>query len=220
MAILPHSRPWQTWQVDDLPKEVPKYLADTETSVLGGQVHEAVMIKPIAFFVLGTLAAVVAFGQLPASADIVLNLIIIGWVALVGWVWWRWFEWTRELTFISGYRMIKLQGIIIREVRMMPIGKVTDMTYTKSPLGMILGYGTFIVESAGQDQAFSKLPFIPEPDETYRYIQNLLFGKGTTNVNIVDVSTDKRLQVGWSGRFRKDPAGRGGQLDQNEQNQW
>ena len=34
---------------------------------------------------------------------------------------------------------------------MMPLAKVTDMSFQRSPIGRILGYGEFILESAGQD---------------------------------------------------------------------
>ncbi|WP_088320790.1 PH domain-containing protein [Kineosporia sp. R_H_3] len=220
MAVLPHKWPWRNWPVAELPREIPRYLADTETTILGGQVHEAVMIKPVAAFLGGTVLTFLGFANLPDTADGARNLLALAWVALLLWVSWRWFEWTRELTFISGYRMIKVDGVIIRKIRMMPIGKVTDMTYNKTPLGIILGYGTFIVESAGQDQAFSKLPFIPDPDNTYRHIQNLLFKKVPQDVNIVNISTPKRVNVGWTGRFRKDPDGRGGKIDQDDQNPW
>jgi Bacterial PH domain len=220
MSVLPHKWPWRDWPVAELPREIPRYLADTETTIRGGQVHEAVMIQPVAAFLGGTVLTFFGFANLPDTADAARNLLALAWVALLLWVSWRWFEWTRELTFISGYRMIKVDGVIIRKIRMMPIGKVTDMTYNKTPLGIILGYGTFIVESAGQDQAFSRLPFIPDPDNTYRHIQNLLFKKVPQDVNIVNISTPKRVNVGWTGRFRKDPDGRGGKIDQDDPNPW
>lgn len=36
----------------------------------------------------------------------------------------------------------------------LPIGKVTDLTYEQTVNSRMLGYGTLIVESAGQIQAF------------------------------------------------------------------
>ncbi len=218
MAVLPHRWPWRHWPVAELPKEIPKYLADTETTILGGQIHEATMILPVSIFAGGSIAILLAFGQ--ADSVPMQQFLVVTWILLATWLAWRWFEWTRELTFISGYRMIKIQGIITRQIRMMPIGKVTDMTYNKTPLGILLGYGTFIVESAGQDQAFSRLPFIPDPDNTYRHIQNLLFKKVPQDVNLVNVSTPKRVNVGWAGRLRKDPDGRGGRIDQDENSPW
>jgi hypothetical protein len=42
--------------------------------------------------------------------------------------------------------------------------------------GQILGYGVFIVESAGQDQALSRIAYLPHPDELYQQVSTLLFG--------------------------------------------
>ena len=46
----------------------------------------------------------------------------------------------------------------------------------------MLGYGTLIVESAGQDQAFREIDYIPRPEEIYEALSELLvFGeKGRT----------------------------------------
>jgi hypothetical protein len=38
-------------------------------------------------------------------------------------------------------------GIITTKVLMMPIGKVTDLTYERPLMGRILGYGTMIMEN-------------------------------------------------------------------------
>ena len=59
---------------------------------------------------------------------------------------------------------------------MMPLQKVTDMTYDRSLLGMLVGYGSFTLESAGQDQALSHITHVPDADEHYRAICTQLFG--------------------------------------------
>jgi hypothetical protein len=56
----------------------------------------------------------------------------------------------------------------------MPLTRVTDMTYQRSLLGRILGYGDLIVESAGQDQALSRIEHLPRPDDFYRTITSLV----------------------------------------------
>ena len=55
-------------------------------------------------------------------------------------------------------------GILTRKVAMIPLIKVTDMRYDRPPIGQILGYGSFVLESAGQDQAFRVVHFVPHPD--------------------------------------------------------
>jgi membrane protein YdbS with pleckstrin-like domain len=226
MAVLPNKWPWgsrvaepmrdQREFVGELPRELYRYLAITESTILGGQIHWAVMIPPVAAFLGGTIGVFWALTR-DSTRDELQNVIAIGWVVLFLWLIWRWVEWNRDLIFITGYRIIKMHGIIVRKVAMMPIGKVTDMSYNRTPLGMILNYGTFIIESAGQDQALRTIKFVPDPDSTYRYLQNILFKKVPTDVNIVDVNTSKPVNVGWTGRIRKDPDGNGGRIDQGNE---
>ena len=40
----------------------------------------------------------------------------------------------------------------------------------------MLGYGTFVMESAGQDQALHHVKWVPDPDHTYRAICAEIFG--------------------------------------------
>jgi len=58
---------------------------------------------------------------------------------------------------------------------MMPLVKVTDMTFQRSFLGRLFGYGTFILESAGQDQALSTVDYIPYPEQLYLEVCSLIF---------------------------------------------
>ncbi len=62
----------------------------------------------------------------------------------------------------------------------MPLRKVTDMTYQRPLVGRLFaghGWGTFVFESAGQDQAFHTVRFLPEPDRLYRQLTEEIFGE-------------------------------------------
>jgi len=50
---------------------------------------------------------------------------------------------------------------------MMPLAKVTDMSFQRPPMGRLLGYGEFIVESAGQNQALRIVDHLPYPEQLY-----------------------------------------------------
>jgi hypothetical protein len=76
-------------------------------------------------------------------------------------------------------RFLLFYGFISRRVAMMPLLKVTDMTYDRSILGRILGYGKFVLESAGQDQALSTIDHVPDADTHYHAICTQLFGPGS-----------------------------------------
>jgi hypothetical protein len=49
------------------------------------------------------------------------------------------------------------------------------MSFQRSTIGRILGYGEFIVESAGQDQALRNVKFIPYPEQLYLEVCGLIF---------------------------------------------
>ena len=66
-------------------------------------------------------------------------------------------------------------GVISRNVNMMPLAKVTDMSFQRSPMGRLLGYGEFILESAGQDQALSNVDYLPYPEQLYLEVCGLIF---------------------------------------------
>ena len=61
---------------------------------------------------------------------------------------------------------------------MMPLAKVTDLTFHRSVPARIFGYGDFRLESLGQHQALSHIDFIPDADAHYRAICEVLFGDG------------------------------------------
>ena len=61
---------------------------------------------------------------------------------------------------------------------MMPMSKVTDMSFRRSFGGRLLGYGELIVESAGQNQALDRVPYIPYPEQLYLLVCGILFPSG------------------------------------------
>ncbi|MGB3857787.1 MAG: PH domain-containing protein [Ornithinimicrobium sp.] len=98
------------------------------------------------------------------------------WFALVIRLLWKALEWRNEWFVATDKRLLLTYGLITHKVAMMPLGKVTDMTYGRSITGRFIGYGTFVLESAGQDQALQKINWVPDPDETYREICDIIFG--------------------------------------------
>jgi membrane protein YdbS with pleckstrin-like domain len=104
----------------------------------------------------------------------------------VGWVWlpfvvlgarllYKWLEWRARWFVMTDRRLLLLDGFLVHRVAMMPSEKVTDLGYERTPMGQVLGYGTFIFETAGQDQALDRVTWIPRPDSRYRLIIAALF---------------------------------------------
>lgn len=174
-----------------MPPYLQGKLAYTESDILGGQIHQAVMYRPILVTLGGLIAFLVLVPRVPPENTLVGSLLVLGFLALLGWLAWKWVEWNRSLFFFTPYRIIYVHGIVTRTIAMLPMGKVTDLKFDRTPAGQFLDYGKFIIESAGQEQALRVLNYVPEPDETYKQILDWLFGKGTTNVNIIDVNLTK-----------------------------
>ena len=51
---------------------------------------------------------------------------------------------------VSTRRMLLTSGVFVRTVTLLPLRRITDLTWQETFFGQILGYGTFRFESAGQ----------------------------------------------------------------------
>lgn len=93
---------------------------------------------------------------------------------------WNWIEWYHGEVVVTDRRVLLIYGMLTRRVGIMPLSKVTDLTYERTLFGRILGYGAFVIESAGQHQAFSRIEYLPAPDKLYHEVSLLLFPERTS----------------------------------------
>ena len=155
--------------------DMRRYVLPTEEVVLATRKHWAVLLRPIllAAAAFTVVAVLVTVG--PAEAQDAIAWLWLGFFAALGNLLFRFFEWRHEWFIATDKRVLLLYGLIIHKVAMMPLAKLTDMGYTRTPAGYVLGYGRFVLESAGQDQALGRVDFVPRPDETYRTLCGELF---------------------------------------------
>lgn len=104
------------------------------------------------------------------------GLLVIVMLMVLGWFGWRVAEWRHERFLVTDKRVLLVTGLLTRRVGMMPLLKVTDMTYERSWLGRRLGYCAFVMESAGQEQALHRVAYLPQPEEVSQTMFTLLFG--------------------------------------------
>ena len=160
--------------------EIDEHLLPTERRVIRVRNHWVSMSKDIILTGLFLLLMVAAQTYLPSSA-IVDNLTFYLALAAVIRFSVRTYEWWNERIVITDKRVMVDQGIITHKVGMMPLSKVTDLTFERTVNGRALGYGTIIVESAGQIQALNRIEYVPNPQEVYEALSELIFGeKGRT----------------------------------------
>ena len=162
------------------PREIDEYLLPTERRVIRVREHWAVMLKDLVLTGLFLILMVVLERLLPDSIIVDNLTFYLGLVAVLRFtlltiLWWI------ERIVITDKRVMLAQGILVHKVGMMPLGKVTDLTFERSLGGRIMGYGTLIVESAGQIQALNRIDYMPRPEEVYEALSELVFGeKGKT----------------------------------------
>ena len=160
-----------------------RYLLPDENPAAEIRHHAIVLLKPASIFVLATALALWLDLSVSQANSGMLTYVWLLWLAVGLWAAWRWIEWSNTRVVATDKRIVLFEGWINHKVSMMPLKKVTDMGYQRSVLGRILGYGTFVLESAGQDQALSKISFVPNPDENYRAICAVVFGLATPDLD-------------------------------------
>jgi uncharacterized membrane protein YdbT with pleckstrin-like domain len=162
------------------PREIDEYLLPTERRVIRVRQHWAVMMRHLTETALFLLLVVV--GQRLLQGNVILDnaAFYLGLVAVLRFTVLTVLWWTERIV-ITDKRVMLAEGIIVHNVGMMPLSKVTDLTFRRSFGGRLFGYGTLIVESAGQIQALNKISYMPRPEEIYEALSELVFGeKGKT----------------------------------------
>jgi hypothetical protein len=179
------------------PKELERYLVPSEAIVFMTRRHWLVLVEAVVTTILGLLIVGFLDQHLSGDALLMRDIAIIGWLLLVARLIWKVIEWHQELFLATDRRLILLHGVITRKVAMMPMAKVTDMRYDRTVPGRILGYGVFVLESAGQDQALSVVKFVPDPDKHYRQISAILFAPPQRRLSdkLIPASTGSKVPI-------------------------
>jgi uncharacterized membrane protein YdbT with pleckstrin-like domain len=157
------------------PADVDRYLLPHEQEVITVRMHPAVLLAPVAWAVIGLVLAAVLSDTLLRHNSALTWIVWAIWGLVFLRFLWAAINWAVDYFVVTSHRFILTSGLFSRKVAMMPLVKVTDMTFQRSALGRLLGYGTFILESAGQDQALSTVDYIPYPEQLYLEVCALIF---------------------------------------------
>src|SRR5215468_9804953 len=154
---------------------VGRYLLSSEQRVFAVRRHWMALASTfllfLGFLLVGLLLLVV-FRDHPVGGPFAIFILIFS----VLWFLWFVLDWYFEELVVTNRRVLLVTGVLNLKVVGMPLIKVTDLTFEQPLQGRWLGYGTFIIESAGQDQALSRIAYVPRPLHRYRQISALLFG--------------------------------------------
>ncbi|ATY09705.1 MULTISPECIES: PH domain-containing protein [Actinomycetes] len=158
------------------PRDPDEYLLDTERRVIRIRRHWAVLLWDTFEAAALLIVCVLVSYLLPPSMWVVQNILWYVALAVVLRFAYVIIEWWVERLVVTDKRFVMTTGVFTTKVLMMPISKVTDLTYQRSAWGRMLGYGTMVVESAGQIQALNRIDYLPRPEEFYDTISELVFG--------------------------------------------
>ena len=156
-------------------KDHDKYLIPSERAVVVTRRHWASLTKVTVGCAAVFLVALLIVLHL-SEQQFFAVIGVLGLLVSLAWFAFNWWFWATEEFVITDKRVLIVNGVITRRVGIMPLTKVTDLTYERSVLGRLLGYGVFVMESAGQHQAMSRIEYLPKPDRLYHEVSTLLFG--------------------------------------------
>jgi uncharacterized membrane protein YdbT with pleckstrin-like domain len=159
---------------ETVPAAIYRVLLPHERRVITVRFHPAVLIRPVAE-TLGGLALAGLLSAIHGLSGTILLVIWLAWLILVIRLLFCIYAWLEDYFVVTSQRLLLAEGVFKKTVNMMPLSKVTDMRFERSAVGRLLGFGTFIVESAGQDQALHTIDHLPYPEQLYIEVCGLIF---------------------------------------------
>ncbi len=212
-------------QVDEVPAGLGPILLPGENLVIAVHMHWAKLTEPVLSTAVALMVALLVDANVTQSTQVIGTVFWWGFLAVVARLLWVLMDWYHNWFVATDKRLLLRYGLITHKVAMMPLSKVTDMSYERSIAGQLLGFGRFVMESAGQDQALRVVNWVPDPDRTYRLICAEIFHIVPPPLDLADDlddgldGLDDRVEVvprrgrrdddGWGGR-RGDDGGPGG----------
>ncbi|MPZ26758.1 MAG: PH domain-containing protein [Micromonosporaceae bacterium] len=181
---------------------IARYLFPTERFRGEWRRHLIHLSTPITVGVLATVGFGLLAGYVeawsgrgPRDLAWVPPLTVLAWLVVLAWVGWRVAEWHFDRFILTNKRVMVVSGIVTRHVAMMPLARVTDMKYEQTPTARLLNYGTFVLESAGQDQALREIPHLPNPNELYLRVVEEMYEPHAVEQRL-DGGEDREDQLG------------------------
>jgi hypothetical protein len=180
------------------PEELERYLIASEKIVFIIHRHWITLLEPMITAAVGVVVFLAVVARTQGDPGHVIEIFLAIAVLLVLRLLFYMAERHHELFLATDRRLMLVHGLVTRQVDIMPMAKVTDMRYDRTLPGMLFGYGVYILESAGQDQALSEINFVPEPDLHYQQISRIIFAPSSRRLSdkLVPASTGSKIPIG------------------------
>jgi uncharacterized membrane protein YdbT with pleckstrin-like domain len=160
---------------------VDEYLLPTERRVIRLRHHVAYILQdlvPTVLFlavIIGT-QSYLARSVLADNVTFYLAVVAMLRLSIIAALWWT------ERIIITDKRVMLARGLVVTRVSMMPLSKVTDLTFEQGLRGRLFKFGSVIIESAGQIPALGRIDFVPQSEEVYDALSELIFGERVPRV--------------------------------------
>jgi len=179
--------------LDDEPsKHVARYLFPTEKFRGEWKRHWIQLAREFAIGAVATVLMGYVTGWLTKHHyNSIRTAVLAIWAVIIIWVAFKVSDWWFDRFILTNKRVMVVSGIFTRNVAMMPLLRVTDMKYVQSPLGRLLSYGNFELESAGQDQALRNIKNLPNPNELYLRIVEEMYEPEAVEARLGRASGDE-----------------------------
>jgi membrane protein YdbS with pleckstrin-like domain len=185
-------RPGRILQIQEEPSAlVARYLFPTEKFRGEWRKHWTYLADQFAYAALATFIFGWLWGYLVKHhAGTPTGVVIVVWFLVIVVIAFRVADWYYDRFILTNKRIMAVRGMVTRTVAMMPLLRVTDMKYEQSALGRIFNYGTFVVESAGQEQALREIKHLPTPNELYLRIVEEMYEPEAVEAKLAARSAD------------------------------
>jgi hypothetical protein len=132
--------------------------------------HPAPLLAPLSLVLCGLIAAIALSGLFPQPRA--LAAIWAGWGLVLLYLARRVAMWSIEYLVLTDQRLIRVRGLLVRTVNMIPLVTIADMQFRRPLFGLVFDYCTISIASARQKTGW-QLKYMPHPDRLYRDILSL-----------------------------------------------
>jgi uncharacterized membrane protein YdbT with pleckstrin-like domain len=152
-----------------------KLLGPDEHLVLVLRRHAKVLFWP-AVLVIATVPAATFLSALVPTGDAQryarAAIVLVAALVLLRWAVWPFLRWWTTTYAITDRRLVIRSGVFSRSGHDMPLSRLNDVSFSHGVIGRMLGFGTLVVESAGE-RGQLVLDEVPRVEQVQRTLYRL-----------------------------------------------
>lgn len=152
-----------------------RYLLDDEEVLLVVRRHWMDLLGPaLATIGVFAIAATAGFLAGPDTAGDIVD-VVFGSMAAIALARFSWHvgSWWAARVLVTNRRVVTVAGVLGRRIDAVPLGDAAALSYRRSVMGRLWGYGDFVAGAGGARAEYRRLA---EPDRFYRALHSAVSG--------------------------------------------